>query len=141
MQYPHLTEDQLNMATRAYQAAAKLLTLQARGAAKPFVPKPKPNIKSPISVVTLDDNESDNVGNNDDRNLKNHVTRVHEMNLGNNGPNNKNEVPESKSEQSRLQTRSVNLNMGRVIINVDPLMIKVKIKIIHNLFNIYKYWN
>ena len=62
------------------------------------------------------------------RNLKNHVTRVHEMNLGNNGPNNKNEVPESKSKQSRLQTRNVNLNMGRVIINVDPLTIKVNIK-------------
>ena len=47
------------------------------------------------------------------------------MDLGNNEPNIKNEVPESKSTQGRVQTRNVNLNQGRVINNVDPLMIKV----------------
>ena len=47
---------------------------QQQAAAKPFVPKPKPNIKSPISVVTLDDNESGNVGNNDDRNDNNVIS-------------------------------------------------------------------
>ena len=60
------------------------------------------------------------------------------MDLGNIGPYIKNEVPESKSKQGGVQTRNVNLNQGRVIYNVDPLMIKVFIK---NNYNTYKYWN
>ena len=51
---------------------------------------------------------------------------------------NKNKVPdpESESKLGRVPTRNINLNMGIIMNNVDPLMIKVHKKINPNVFNI-----